>query len=57
MSKTAIYTRRAIDNWRANNREKYLEQSKASAKRYYEKIAEWKAVTRQFRLIDISFFT
>jgi len=57
MPKTAIYTRRAIDNWRAKNREKYLEQSKAYAKRYYEKVAEWKAVVRRFGLIDLSFFT
>jgi len=57
MPKTAIYTRRAIDNWRAKNREKFLEQSKASAKRYYAKMAEYKAVVRRFGLIDLSFFT
>ncbi len=57
MPKTAIYTRRAIDNWRAKNREKYLEQSRKSAARYYERMAEYKAVVRRFGLIDLSFFT
>lgn len=54
--KTPVYTRQAIDRWRLANKEKHLQQARESAKRYYAKVAEYKAIVRKFGLIDLAFF-
>lgn len=48
--KHAEYNRNYVKMWRAKNKEKSQAQQRITAKRFADRNAQWKSISRQFRV-------